>query len=76
VGGLEVFSSVNSNFYVGFVFFKFHSISKCVNFKIQGIFLFVKLSFELFYGFVVCRANKHTYSNTHLFIDIIRSYSF
>jgi hypothetical protein len=38
-----------------------------LNFK---VFLFlVKFCFELFYGFVVCRVNEHTYSNTHLFTN-------
>lgn len=54
-GVLEAFSSFNSKFYVSFKK-KFHPIS-----KFQSVFLIVEFCFQLLFGFVMCRVNKHTY---------------
>ncbi len=45
-------------------FFKFHSISRCFSFN---VFFVCNFFLKFILWFVVCKANKHNYSNTHLF---------
>jgi len=42
-------------------------------FKFQGI---CKKQIWVFFRFIMCKANKHTYSNIHLFTKSTSSYSF